>query len=54
MPTTLRWRVSDNGRGIDPGIADWGKDRHFGLQGMREGDARISGNLTLGSSSLRN
>jgi signal transduction histidine kinase/ligand-binding sensor domain-containing protein len=44
-------RVSDNGIGIDPGIADRGKDGHFGLQGMRERAARISGNLALASSS---
>ncbi|HXP42936.1 MAG TPA: ATP-binding protein, partial [Candidatus Acidoferrales bacterium] len=44
-------RVSDNGIGIDPVIADRGKDGHFGLQGMRERAARIGGNLTLGSSS---
>jgi ligand-binding sensor domain-containing protein len=44
-------RVSDNGTGIDPGIADRGKGGHFGLQGMRERAARIGGNLTLGSSS---
>jgi len=43
--------VSDNGIGIDPGIADNGKDGHFGLQGMRELAGRISGNLTLRSSS---
>jgi signal transduction histidine kinase len=47
----LALRVSDNGIGIDPGIADRGKDGHFGLQGMRERAARISGNLTLASSS---
>jgi signal transduction histidine kinase len=44
-------RVSDNGMGIDPAIADEGKGGHFGLQGMRERAARIAGNLTLGSSS---
>jgi signal transduction histidine kinase len=44
-------RVSDNGIGIDPVIADRGKGGHFGLQGMRERAARIAGNLTLGSSS---
>ena len=43
--------VSDNGTGVDPDIADRGKDGHFGLQGMRERAARIGGNLTLGSSS---
>jgi len=47
----LALRVSDNGIGIDPDIADKGKDGHFGLQGMRERAARISGNLTLRSSS---
>jgi signal transduction histidine kinase len=47
----LTLRVSDNGIGIDPAIADKGKDGHFGLQGMRERAARIGGNLTLESSS---
>src|ERR1700737_5610503 len=44
-------RVSDNGTGIDPAIADRGKDGHFGLRGMRERAARIGGKLTLVSSS---
>src|SRR6202047_3812858 len=47
----LTLRVDDNGAGIDPAIADRGKDGHFGLQGMRERAARIGGKLTLGSSS---
>jgi signal transduction histidine kinase len=47
----LMLRVSDNGVGIDPGVADKGKDGHFGLQGMRERTARIGGYLTLASSS---
>ncbi len=47
----LALRVSDNGVGIDPVIADKGRGGHFGLQGMRERAARIAGNLTLGSSS---
>jgi signal transduction histidine kinase len=47
----LALRVSDNGVGIDPVIADRGKDEHFGLQGMRERTARIGGKLTLVSSS---
>ena len=47
----LALRVSDNGTGIDPVIADKGRDGHFGLQGMRERAARIGGKLTLGSSS---
>jgi signal transduction histidine kinase len=47
----LALRVSDNGTGIDTGIANKGKAGHFGLQGMRERAARIGGKLTLGSSS---
>jgi signal transduction histidine kinase len=47
----LTLRVDDNGTGIDPAIADRGKDGHFGLQGMRERAARIGGKLTLRSSS---
>jgi signal transduction histidine kinase len=47
----LTLRVDDNGTGIDPAIADRGKNGHFGLQGMRERAARIGGKLTLVSSS---
>ena len=47
----LTLRVDDNGRGIDPAIADRRKDGHFGLRGMRERTARIGGKLTLMSSS---
>src|SRR5258707_6231330 len=47
----LTLRVSDNGTGIDPAIAERGKDGHFGLQGMRERTVRIGGKLTLRSSS---
>jgi len=47
----LALRVLDNGTGIDPAIADRGKDGHFGLHGMRERAARIGGKLTLVSSS---
>lgn len=47
----LALRVTDNGTGVDPAIADRGKDGHFGLQGMRERAARIEGKLTLDSSS---
>jgi MFS family permease len=48
---TRTLRISDNGIGIDPVIADRGKNGHFGLQGMRERAARIGGKLTVGSSS---
>jgi len=43
----LALRVTDNGVGIDPTMADKGKDGHFGLQGMRERAARIGGTLTM-------
>jgi ligand-binding sensor domain-containing protein/signal transduction histidine kinase len=46
----LALRVGDNGTGIDPAVANRGKDGHFGLQGMRERAARIGGKLTLVSS----
>ena len=42
--------VRDNGIGIDPAVAKEGKDRHFGLQGMRERAARISSKLTVANS----
>jgi signal transduction histidine kinase/ligand-binding sensor domain-containing protein len=43
----LTVRIKDDGVGIDPTVADPGKDGHFGLQGMRERAARISGKLTV-------
>jgi signal transduction histidine kinase/ligand-binding sensor domain-containing protein len=46
----LALRVSDNGVGIDPQVADGGKKGHFGLQGMRERAVRIVGKLTVTSS----
>ena len=46
----LTLRVKDNGVGIDPLVADKGKDGHFGLHGMRERATRIGGKLTLVSS----
>ena len=42
--------VADNGVGLDPLVADRGKEGHFGLQGMRERAARIAGKLTVISS----
>ena len=43
-------RVKDNGKGIHPSVVAEGKDRHFGLQGMRERAGRIRAKLTLDSS----
>ena len=46
----LAVRVNDNGIGIDPAVADKGRDGHFGLHGMRERADRIGAKLTLVSS----
>jgi signal transduction histidine kinase len=46
----LTLHVSDNGVGIDPEIAESGKDGHFGLPGMRERAERIGSRFTLVSS----
>jgi signal transduction histidine kinase len=46
----LALRVSDSGVGVDPAVADHGREGHFGLQGMRERAARIVSKLTLVSS----
>ncbi|HEY4355898.1 MAG TPA: two-component regulator propeller domain-containing protein [Acidobacteriaceae bacterium] len=46
----LNLRIADNGVGMAPSIADHGKEGHFGLRGMRERAARISGNLSVVSS----
>jgi len=46
----LLLEVRDNGIGIDPAIANAGKDGHYGLQGMRERASRIGARLTIASS----
>jgi signal transduction histidine kinase/ligand-binding sensor domain-containing protein len=43
-------RISDDGRGIEPKIAEKGREGHYGLQGMRERAHRINATLTLNSS----
>jgi signal transduction histidine kinase len=48
--TDLKLRVSDDGIGMDPVVADRGKDGHFGFPGMRERVARIGGRITVVSS----
>jgi signal transduction histidine kinase len=43
-------RVCDNGRGIDPELAENGKGGHFGVTGMHERASRLHGRLTISSS----
>ena len=47
----LTLHISDNGAGIDPEIAETGKEGHFGLPGMRERAERIGSKFILVSSS---
>jgi signal transduction histidine kinase len=47
----LALSVSDNGKGIASNVAAHGKDGHYGLQGMRERATRISGRLSVETSS---
>lgn len=49
----LALSVRDNGSGIDPAIANSGKEGHFGLPSMRERAARVGGRLTIGTSANR-
>lgn len=46
----LLLRVTDNGVGIDPSVANNGRDGHFGLRGMRERAAAIGASLAIDSS----
>ena len=46
----LTLRVRDNGIGMNPKVAEGGKDGHFGLIGMNERANRIRGKLSLYSS----
>ena len=42
-------RIRDDGRGIDPGVAQDGRAGHFGLPGMRERAKRIGAELNVWS-----
>jgi signal transduction histidine kinase len=46
---SLRVRVRDDGKGIDPAIVIEGRSSHYGIAGMRERAARIGGKLTVWS-----
>ena len=43
----LMVRVKDDGIGIEPTVAEKGREGHFGLQGMRERAARMGATLTI-------
>ena len=43
----LRLRIRDDGRGMDPGIVEEGRDGHYGLAGMRERAKHIGGELKI-------
>jgi signal transduction histidine kinase/ligand-binding sensor domain-containing protein len=46
----LRLHVRDNGCGMDSKMLNTGRERHWGLSGMRERAQKIGGSLTLWSS----
>jgi signal transduction histidine kinase/ligand-binding sensor domain-containing protein len=45
----LRLRIRDDGRGIDAGVVDRGREGHFGLRGMRERAKGIGATLSVWS-----
>jgi signal transduction histidine kinase len=46
-PSHLRVFIRDNGAGIDPEVLRSGRDKHWGLPGMKERAERIGGNLKV-------
>ncbi len=44
---SLRVRIRDNGKGIDPAVMKEGRSGHYGLLGMRERAERIGGKLDV-------
>jgi signal transduction histidine kinase len=47
LPKQFRLLVRDNGRGIEPEILESGRERHWGLSGMRERSEKIGAELKL-------
>jgi len=48
-PRLLRLRVRDDGKGIDPVIAQDGRSGHYGIAGIRERSGRIGAELNIWS-----
>ena len=46
---SLRVRIRDDGKGMDPALVKRGRSGHYGLAGMRERADRIGGNLDIRS-----
>ena len=46
---SLRVRIRDDGKGMDPALVKQGRSGHYGLAGMRERADRIGGNLDIRS-----
>jgi signal transduction histidine kinase len=44
---SLRVRIRDNGKGIDPVVVNQGRGGHFGIPGMRERAMRLGGKLGI-------
>lgn len=49
LPGKLRLKVRDNGSGIDPQVLRFGRESHWGLQGMRERVRNLGGQLRIWS-----
>ena len=45
----LRLRIRDDGKGIDPKLVEAGRDRHWGLSGMRERAQEIGAQFDMWS-----
>lgn len=45
----FKLRVRDDGVGLDPAVIAHGRDRHWGMQGMRERTRALGGNLEIRS-----
>ena len=47
LPDKVRLAIRDNGSGIDPEVVRFGRESHWGLQGMRERARNLGGQLRI-------